>query len=43
MKLTNSNGFLIREVMGARKSCSENIFLIKFLKECSTVIILVIE
>ena len=32
VKLTNSNGFLTREVMGERKSCSEYIFLKKIPK-----------
>ena len=37
MKLTNSNGFLVSEVTGGGKSCSEYIFLKKSLKYCSTV------
>ena len=39
MKLTKLNGFLTRQVMGARKSCSEYIFLKKTIKDCPTVLI----
>ena len=40
MKLINVNGFLAREVMGGRKSCSEYIFPKKSPQVCSAVNIL---
>ena len=43
MKLINVNGFLTREVMGGRKSCSEYIFPKKSPQVCSAVIILDLE
>ena len=43
MELTNSNGFLKREVKGSRKVRFEYIFLEKSLKDCSTVIVLDLE
>ena len=39
MKLKNSNGFLTRVEMGGRKRFYKYIFLKKYLKGCSTVII----
>ena len=44
-KLTDSNGFLTREVAGGKrgKSCSEYIFLKIFPENCLAVIILCLE